>query len=368
VDENIVYSAEQAREIGKVYLFNSDGDPQKKEFGLKLLFRAQRQKDPEATYIISRLLLDGIITASVENQTEYALTQMCASANSGCIQARAFLNVYCKRQYEKNHMFNRLKRNGALVDFEGKPIKINRQGVLTPIDALLEYKNGQNILTLSVNVAFSYFNEMENTEQFEAAVRKGLLRWQGEYEVFGGQKVIVKVNITNKPNLFDNLYIIPVTDEYGNAIQKMSSIISTKEKSKRFSDIIKKKRSFALSGFKWSVKSRKFIFMQSDDGKFNNYYEIEHVAKHEFGHALGLGDLYASKADSLDGVSLGTYSELDSYAISDKYYNLVMCDHYGPISNNDIEMVILAFSKNKIQLYQRSKIKDKISSALGRGN
>ena len=93
-----------------------------------------------------------------------------------------------------------------------------------------------------------------------------------------------------------------------------------------------------------------------------------HIAKHEFGHCLGLGDLYASEDDCMRGVEKGTYSELDSYAISDKFYNLVMCDHNGPISNNDIEMVILAFRENRQQLYQPGKLKGKISSALGRGN
>jgi hypothetical protein len=67
-------------------------------------------------------------------------------------------------------------------------------------------------------------------------------------------------------------------------------------------------------------------------------------------------------------VKKGSYTELDSFAISDKFYNLVMCDHHGPISNNDVEMVVLAFRENKLQLYQPSKLKDKISSALGKGN
>lgn len=93
-----------------------------------------------------------------------------------------------------------------------------------------------------------------------------------------------------------------------------------------------------------------------------------HVAKHELGYALGLGDLYQSTVDSLGGVKKGTYADLDSYAVTDSFYNLVMCDHHGPISNNDIEMVILAFKENRMQLFQPMKLKGKISTALGRGN
>lgn len=59
---------------------------------------------------------------------------------------------------------------------------------------------------------------------------------------------------------------------------------------------------------------------------------------------------------------------LDGYYISNNYYNLVMCDNKGPISNNDIEMIVLAFQNNEEQLYQKKGAADKISQALGRGN
>ena len=144
-------------------------------------------------------------------------------------------------------------------------------------------------------------------------------------------------------------------------------LIGQKEHKLQMKDLLEQKRSFAINGLKWRVNSRKFIYLQSR-GAFDDYEEIMHVAKHEFGHALGLGDLYASAVDALPGVEKGTYAELDSYAIKDRYYNLVMCDHHGPISNNDIEMVVLAYRENKMQLYQPRKLKDKISSALGKGN
>nr|MCR5510973.1 hypothetical protein [Lachnospiraceae bacterium] len=86
-------------------------------------------------------------------------------------------------------------------------------------------------------------------------------------------------------------------------------------------------------------------------------------------HILGLGDLYEEEDDGLEGVEKGTFPELDMYHRKDKEYDLVMCDHHGTVSNNDIEMVILAFRENKIQLYQKDKrIKAQISDALGKGN
>lgn len=194
------------------------------------------------------------------------------------------------------------------------------------------------------------------------------MAWQGEYEVFGGQKLVVKVNITMEDNLFDNLYIVAVTDSVDSTIRTLNKVSVSKKQKDQINDMLTNKRSFATTGHLWSANTRKYIYVQSEDGMFDDYNEIMHVAKHEFGHALGLGDLYSSATDSLTGVVKGTYPELDSYAITDNYYNLVMCDHHGPISNNDIEMVVLAFKENRMQLYQIRSNFEKASSALGKGN
>ena len=367
MNENI--SAEILREVGKNCFFNCNGDTQKRSEGIQALIKAQSLGDPEATYIVARLLLDGVLKSSSSDQQEYALTLMCSSANSGCIQARAFLNAYCEERYQEEHDDIQVAEpNGALVDFDGKPIKINRQGLFTPIDAVLENEGGLNVLNLSINVMFVYGEEINDPEKFEQAVYDGILAWQGDYEVFGGQKLKVQIHLTNDDNIFDNLLIMPITGEIGATIQSVSNAIGTKKSKLQVSDVMMNKRSFATSGLKWTVNSRKIICLQSSDGRFDDYEEIMHVTKHEFGHALGLGDLYASAVDSLSGVEKGTYAELDSYVINDKFYNLVMCDHHGPISNNDIEMVVLAFRENKMQLFQPSRLKGKISSALGKGN
>lgn len=83
---------------------------------------------------------------------------------------------------------------------------------------------------------------------------------------------------------------------------------------------------------------------------------------------MGLGDLYAYDSLDLNGIDKGRYSEIDAYHVSGKTYNLVMCNHHGVISNNDIEMVVLSFSENKIQEYQKNGKFKEISKALGNGN
>lgn len=95
-------SPELAREIGKAYFFNSDVDLDKKNCGLKLIVQAHFMQDPEATYLVARLLLDGVLSTSAGVQEEHALTLMCSLANNGCIQARAYLNAYCEARYKED--------------------------------------------------------------------------------------------------------------------------------------------------------------------------------------------------------------------------------------------------------------------------
>ena len=45
-----------------------------------------------------------------------------------------------------------------------------------------------------------------------------------------------------------------------------------------------------------------------------------------------------------------------------------MCNGRGVISNNDIEMVVLALSENKMQYYLEDSHGNKPSKALGKGN
>lgn len=364
------YTTQQKRDLGKSLFFGNYTDSEKRREGLKLILEAHEEGDPEANYLVARLIIDGVLRSTANDQNEYALTLMCSAANSGCIGARSYLNKYCQNRYDKDvsSRLEKINSQKGLVDFDGELIKIDRKGVLTPIDAVLETKNGKNVLTLSVNLKFLYGDYMPNEEKFEQAVCRGIFAWEGEYEVFGGQKLTLKINLSFEDRVFDNLVIIPVTTGVTSKLQSFGEASPSKNFKDRVDTFVTAKRSLASIGLKWSVNSRKLIFVQSPNGRFDDYDEIRHICKHEFGHALGLGDLYESQGDALSGVKKGSYTELDSFAISDKFYNLVMCDHHGPISNNDVEMVVLAFRENKLQLYQPSKLKDKISSALGKGN
>ena len=83
---------------------------------------------------------------------------------------------------------------------------------------------------------------------------------------------------------------------------------------------------------------------------------------------LGLGDLYASETDGLEGVEPAAYDEVDCFRLFGRTYHLVMCDPTAPVSNNDIEMVLLAFSRNRFQRFQKDSTGNQLSEALGKGN
>lgn len=264
-----------------------------------------------------------------------------------------------------------MNSNGALVDFDGMPIKVNRKGIFTPVDAVLEYKDGINVLTLSTDVAFACLDKVDAPTEFTRAVLDGLREWQGEYEVFGGQKLSVRVNLTCGKKIYDRILITPLIDEIKEFLTRGSKMVHSEKKKGILESIMNEADGSTIAGFrKWSVRSRKAIVLHPYNGTFGAYEDIKRVAKHEFGHVIGVGDLYAdsSQYNFLSGVDRGTFSELDGYAIDNNFYNLVMCNGYGPISNNDIEMVILAFMENKQQLYQPQGKNKRISSALGRGN
>ena len=366
-------SIKEMRELG-ISLWKSgliEKDENKKFDGIKLLIEAYNGGDVEAAAWIGQFVYQNILKIKDGDPKKEAVDILYKSALRGSILARTVLNKLCFERSEEA-IKERAKGNpklGPLVGFDGKEIVINKTGLLTPVDAVLKFDNGINILYLSVNLLF-ISEGLQNEAAFEEAVISGIKEWEGEYQVFGGQSLKVVINITSDNRLFDNVIVMPVTEDNASIMRKAASVINTENARKNVRDLIDNGRSMALTGMrKWSTRSRKLIYIASPNKQFNDIDEIKHVAKHEFGHALGLGDLYSCQADQLDGVEKGTFAELDGFYINDKNYNLVMSDHHGPISNNDIEMVVLAFSEDRMQLYQKDKrFKEDVSKALGRGN
>ena len=362
-------SLENEREAGKQLMFSPDSTSEEKNRGFALLWSACKRGDPEARFIIGKLLFDGKLSVKEGDRQSAGLNYIRLAANKEYMPARSFLSAWCMKNYRDAFPAAETE-NGPLTDFEGNRIVIHRTGNLVPVDAVLEYTaEGKNILTFSLNLSIlDEGADVADPAALKKAVIDGIRMWEGHYTVFGGQQLEIKINITEEERLFDNVVIVLMAGKMLRYVNKALSFRHS-EAAARTKAAIRDKRSQATMGIKkWTVRSRKNILLHSQTGRFDDYDEITHVIKHEFGHVLGLGDLYQESEAGLPGVPAGSYSELDCFIVTDQLYNLVMCDHHGIISNNDVEMVVLAFSENRMQQYQPSKRIKTISKALGRGN
>lgn len=361
---------EDRREQAKWLMFSEGKTADETRAGLQMMLQACDDGDPEAMYIIGQMLLAGRLSTKTGNRTEQAVNLLCGAAKRGNPSARTLLLSFRharRRQIKRNNR----PSNGPLTGFDGKEIRIKRTGLLTPVDAVLAFDNGQNVLTLSLNLDFEEDPDaLRDVDALHRAVIRGIMSWAGEYVVFGGQRLRVEIRITTEPRLFDNVMVVVCNGMVAKRLESLWRLVPLRSAKENRESLFRDHRAMAGVGLrKWSVKSRKVILLQTSNGRFDDYEEITDIVRHEFGHVLGLGDLYAEPERDLPGVPVGTYPELDVHLADGRAYNLVMCNHRGGvISNNDMEMVVLAFSKNRPQSYQPSKFSPIVSDALGKGN
>ena len=252
------------------------------------------------------------------------------------------------------------------IIFNGKPLKIKKKGVFHPVDVELKQVDGVNTLEVSAKINFveTLLTSEAPPAEWKEVVLNGIRDWGGNYKVFGDQKLLVKMNVEETESLIDSVFIICIDHVYSEKLSKLYE----KTNFKKTEIFLSQGRSFATIGFaglNWKSFLPRFVYLL--DKTLNNYVIARRTARHEFGHVLGLGDLYKDLSVGLPGVDGLEYKDIEPYYRGGNFYNMVMCNN-GPVRDNDIEMVLLAFQTNQYQNYQKNKKRDKISKALGTGN
>lgn len=275
--------------------------------------------------------------------------------------AVAYIEELCSEAYEeyvRSRSFAAVR--GPLTADGEKPFTLKRSGHFDPVKASLTYENGINILRLRVNVRF--FIDHENGEIWRTHILTGFKRWEGEYSVFGGQRVKVEIEVDTDGHLYDSILICyadaEVAETAGKVAGKLNADISKAK-------LLAAQRAFAAVGFKkWRPAFPKVVTLFPKS--VVSAKRISDICGHEFGHILGLGDMYADGELMMPGAE--PCDDIAPYRLWGKKYRMIMCDENAPVRNNDMEMVLLAFKTGKQQNYQRIKKEDKLSEALGRWN
>lgn len=251
--------------------------------------------------------------------------------------------------------------------FDGQPIEIEKKGLFYPVSMELCETEGKNYLHISIKSYFaSALEEGQLTiTEWKECIMKGFQEWAGEYTVFGGQQLTVTVTAieADSPSI-DTVPILCLSET--KAKEFIGQYVESDQQTS-IEEALLQQRSFSTTMIEgvvsWnSILPRYIVLMPS---AFSDDYTLQRTAKHEFGHILGLGDSYKDPALGYQGV--GMYHDILPYYSERKGFNMVM-DNCGPVRNNDIEMVILAFFTNRFQNYQSMQNATAISHALGRGN
>ena len=252
--------------------------------------------------------------------------------------------------------------------FDGKTISIDKKGLFYPVSMELYEKSGKNYLDICVRAFFATTFEDEDLdiEDWKECIFRGFKEWGGEYTVFGGQQLTVTVTTIEAD--FPNIDTIPILCFSEEKAKEFIAQYAASSNSAEIEKILLSQRSFSTTMIEgivaWSSILPRYIVLMPT--AFDTAHVLQRTAKHEFGHILGLGDSY--KDETLGYTGVGMYHDILPYQLGQGGFNMVM-DNCGPVRNNDIEMVILAFFTNQFQEFQSHKnATSHISNALGRGD
>ncbi len=276
-----------------------------------------------------------------------------AAASYRSSKARLALNSLCLELAGKSAD----AKTGTLRDHKGSEISFNRKGI--PVEGHLIYEDGKAIFDIHLNVVQRRLSDMK-LEKPARAVIQGIKQWQGSYTVFGGYTIDVRIKCTTDLNKHNSLIINILDDQTTDSVSSILKKLG--KKGRRSADILNARRQTAASfGRVWRLNGIKYINLYEKD--LLSVPHCKFISRHEFGHILGLDDMYAEKSDGREGVC-ADFECLAPFHIKDSLYNMIMCSVDAPVIYKDIEMALLAYRDNKQQCYQLKFGRGIISEAL----
>lgn len=234
-----------------------------------------------------------------------------------------------------------------------------------PVDARLSPADDGWRLELKVRYRFdSDPQDSALLARRKAAALRGILSWQGSYPLPDGSCVHVRIRLCHsrakrnaalivlhaprpfkKPakslgaidRQFNRLFARSYGFRLCDLAQRIAGLLQLPRRAHRL-----RCDHFSLMGLDWHTCA------SADLG--------ESLAKHEFGHLLGLGDLYQDLQNvrwlRLAGVPPERFPALTPHYCADTQRFRAVMDDNGPVLPSDIEMVIEAFASGQRQNYQ----------------
>ena len=250
-------------------------------------------------------------------------------------------------------------------DFQGNVIQLDKRGKEYPVDVLLTEQDGKNVLLVSARIFFVPFQIPVGVkvQPWKENILKGFCQWGGKYQVFGGQDIEVRMDI-KEVDSYDDAVLVWTADQ---TVEKVVLDTISREvdlwldANKTFTDV------GAKDELDWKPHLPKSIHFAR--WTLNQPNLVTKIAKHEFGHVLGIGSVYRDIRKGMKGIHINSdqYQDLKGNYLGYHKFNCVM-ESGGPVSNNDIEMLILAFVTEEYQQYQLIRGRGKVSEAVGKGN
>ena len=279
-----------------------------------------------------------------------------AQKSFGTSLSKLALSNFMKRRREA--FIASLPKKSGEITFCGKPVRFNVKNV--PVCAKTQFKDGKNTLIIDVNLVMRSMRDLK-LKKPDRAVIQGIKGWQGEYRVFGGYPVNVKINCTSRLKKKNSLIINILDKKTADSVVSILSKLGGKN-AKRSARIIEQKRqSAAAFGLSWRPSGVKYINIFEED--LIDVRRCKFLIRHEFGHILGLDDMYSEKEDGRPGV-LKNYPDIEFYRLSGKEFYMVMCSYDAPVCDKEIEMTLLAYLEKKLQRFYPRFNKGEISKAL----